>query len=249
VVLPFDAELSSMTAAQFLAEIVARRFHARALLAGHDQAIGTDQLRGESEIERAAEPYGIHVFSTGPVKAGARTISSTAIRRHIVKGKLAQAVDALGAPYPLSGQVVHGQGEGRSLGYPTANIAVSDRHKLVPADGIYAAIVQVLADDTNAGEDVPPERVLLSAGGMLYIGARPTFYENGSRTVEVALLDFEGDLYGARLRLHILERLRGDRKFDTRKELVDQIGRDEEQTRRMIPQKPVVPVDGTTHEP
>ncbi len=243
VVLPFNRTLASLSAADFLRRVLRGRFGVRMLLVGHDQALGADQLRGRDAIAPVAGSHGIEVASVAPVSVSAGVISSTSIRSMVADGRLDEAADALGAPYLLTGDVVHGHGEGRSLGYPTANIALAEPRKLMPADGIYVATVQVLHREESGAPDHAVWRPVLSAGGMLYIGSRPTFGQTGARAVEVALLDFDGDLYGSRLRLEVHARLRGDRKFDTRQELVAQIRADEEQTRQLLAYKPAVPVD------
>ncbi len=158
--------------------------------------------------------------TVAPVTVDDEPVSSTRIRTALSEGDTSVALSLLGQPYLLTGRVVHGDERGRELGYPTANIALDEPFKLVPASGVYIASAQIL--------DVPPIDSQIRA--MLYVGSRPTFGESRP-VIELFLLDWSGDLYDSRLRVSIHKRVRGDKRFESAKTLVDQIRRDEEITR------------------
>jgi riboflavin kinase/FMN adenylyltransferase len=145
------------------------------------------------------------------------TLSSTFVRSSIDAGDVSQAEKALGRPHRIDGVVVRGEGRGRQLGYPTANVH-SDRHIAIPADGIYA------------GWAVLHNKRLAAA---ISVGTNPTF-EGRQRTVEAFILDFDEDIYGVELGVEFVERLRGMEKFDSVDELITQMGVDVERTRERL---------------
>jgi riboflavin kinase/FMN adenylyltransferase len=144
-------------------------------------------------------------------------VSSTHIRGLVAAGDVAAAARFLGAPFHMRGSVAHGDKRGRTLGYPTANL-VPDPRLVVPDHGIYACRAQVDGERYVAAVNV---------------GVRPTFKTGRGLLVEAYLLDFDGDIYDRELRLDFLERLRGERRFDSIEALVEQMGRDVTETRRI----------------
>ncbi len=221
VVLPFGKDLASMAAREFLAEIVIGKLGAELFVAGHDQAIGRDQVSGATAIESAAEGLPIDVLGAPPVLAADRVVSSTRIRAAVRAGEMESAAELLGRPLPLTGTVVPGDARGRTLGYPTANLSVADPYKLLPPPGVYAAEARLDPHDA-ASPDVR---------GLLYVGNRPTF-DSDQQVIELFLMDWTGsDLYNRVIHVDILLRLRGDQRFAGPVELVAQIQRDEERAR------------------
>ena len=164
--------------------------------------------------------YGFSVDVIPPQEVDHDVVSSRTIRSLLVEeGRVEQATDRLGRPYRLQGVVSRGQGRGRKLGYPTANLALGDARTLVPKQGVYATAVTLPNGDRR--------------GGMMNIGSRPTFDEMDV-TVEVHLLDYEGDLYGASLSVEFLQRLRAEQKFESAEALAAQLSEDEERCRTVI---------------
>jgi riboflavin kinase/FMN adenylyltransferase len=218
-VLPFTAALARYTAAQFVDEVLRRRFHVRQLVIGHDHGFGRGR-EGTPEVLRElgqARGFGVEVVSA--VTAGdERVISSTLIRRAVAGGDLVTAAEALGRRYSVSGTVVQGDRRGRLLGFPTANLSSPDPRKLLPPEGVYAVRVQT---------PIGPH------GGMMNLGPRPTFGDP-ERTLEVHLFAEGIDLYGARVRVDFVERLRDTRKFDGVDALVAQLERDADHARRAL---------------
>lgn len=218
IVLPFSAELAALSARDFIKGILVEKLGARLLLVGHDQAFGKDQCTGRDAITACAAPLGVEVLSPAPVSSDGLVVSSTRIRGLIRTGSIAPANHLLGAPYLVSGRVVHGRERGRSLGYPTANLSIEDPFKLIPGDGIYAVFA-------SCGGS--------KFAGMGYIGTRSTFGETDP-VVEIALLETNVDLYGQELQVRFVERVRADHRFPNADALLAQIRRDEQAIRSIL---------------
>ncbi len=216
VVLPFTLELSRLTALEFMREVLKDNLSVDALLLGYDHAFGhgggtlEDYRRWgvETGIEviRATEFPGCH-------------ISSSACRRLLERGEVEHAAELLGRNYSLTGDVVKGFHVGHELGFPTANI-LPTRDKLLPKRGAYAVWV-TMQDGTQYA-------------GMLNIGNRPTMENGEAVSVEVNLLDFEGDLYGQRLTVEFVGHLRDEQKFGSAAELARQLRNDESRARAIL---------------
>ena len=218
VFLPFTRALARYTPRRFVEEILVARMRVRELVIGYDHGFGRGRSGDAETLDAMGTELGFDVRVVPPIVAGGGPVSSSRIRRALLAGDARAARTGLGRPYSLRGVVVRGDGRGRRLGFPTANIEIRDSRKLIPGEGIYAV------------------RAGLRAGtwdGALHIGPRPTF--PGSRaSVEVHLLDYGADLYGAELRLDLIERLRGVRAFASAAELVGRMGEDIRHARRVL---------------
>jgi len=220
VVIPFSRELSRMPACDFIKKYLVDIIGVEHLIMGFDHHFGYRGYGDAVTITECASNYGFSVNRQKPLKEGNEIISSTTIRELIIEGSLSRANRLLGYPYLLKGKVVEGKKIGRMLGYPTANIEPDYPYKLIPADGVYA--VQVLLDS-------------LSYKAMLYIGPRPTIeYSNSKRTIEVNIFDFDNDIYKKNITVRFLHRLREDKKFSSRQELLDQISKDKAEAMRLM---------------
>jgi riboflavin kinase/FMN adenylyltransferase len=213
----FDRAFAAWPAERFVRELVVEGLRARVVVVGENFRFGTKRS-GDLTLLRAlgAEVgFEAHVH---PVASDARgPFSSTRAREAIAAGDVAEACRVLGRPHELSGLVVHGDERGRLLGFPTANLdAVGE---MLPRDGVYATLVDEL-------EETGQSRPL--GGGVTNIGVRPTVAAAGgaNRTIETFVLEFAGDLYGRRLRLHLIARLRDETKFGSLDALKAQIVRD-----------------------
>ncbi len=215
---PFTAETARLTPTEFL-DAVAARYPLAALVVGPDHALGHQRTGTRDVLADLGAARGFAVRAVEPLVLEGEPVSSTRIRRLVAAGDLDGADRLLGWPYAIEGLVVTGDGRGRTLGYPTANLAI-DPGSLLPPDGIYA--VRVDGAREGAGDPVI---------GAMSIGVRPTFVTDGRRTVEVFLLDFQGDLVGRTLRVTLLERLREERRFADAAALVAQIDEDVARTR------------------
>jgi riboflavin kinase/FMN adenylyltransferase len=213
LVLPFDADLSRMSATRFLDEILRARLHAETLVIGHDFAFGNGREGNEAWLAAHIETHGVP-----PYTLDGKRVSSTSIRALLAEGAVEEAARQLGRPFSLSGVVVGGERLGRTLGYPTANLALSQA-LAVPADGVYAGEAE-----TAAG----------TYGAAIAIGVRPAV-GGGHRTIEAHLLDYSGpELYGQTLGLTFRSRLREERDFPTLDALVTQMDHDVSEVRRRL---------------
>ena len=215
-VLSFTPALARLSAPEFVS-LLQEHLRMKGLVIGPDFALGRGRQGDAATLRALGQERGFTVEVLPPVMVGGRVVSSTAIREALVKGDLATASRLLGRPFSLSGKVTPGDERGRQLGFPTANIATNSA-LTIPADGIYV---------TRAYVDGQPYRSVTN------IGVRPTF-GGGKRLIEVHLLDFSGDLYGHQLKVELVERLRGEARFNSVDELVAQIKRDVERARAVL---------------
>ena len=218
VFLSFTRALSRYEPRRFVEEILVRRLRVEELVIGYDHGFGRGRSGDADTLRRIGDELGFAVDVVPPVEAGDEAISSTRIRRAVGEGDVVTARRGLGRPYALRGLVVRGDGRGRDLGFPTANLRVSSSDKLVPAPGIYAV------------------RGVLRRGtfpGALHVGPRPTFGGSAS-TIELHLMDFDGDVYGEEVRVDFVERLRDVQPFDSVEALVEQMRDDVERARRAL---------------
>lgn len=212
VVLPFDDLLRSLSAQEFVQRIALAALGTRAFVLGFDSKFGRNR-EGTPDALRA---LGLEVEVAPQVLVLGRPVSSTAIREAVELGDLAAAAAMLGRPVTVFGQVVHGSNLGHRIGFPTANLNL--RHGLHPPPGVYASRVHRLAAGGRRSSHL----------GVTNIGFRPTVAPEPPHRpqVEVHLLDFTGDLYGERIELEFVARLRGEKRFSGVDELAAQIGRD-----------------------
>ncbi len=207
-VLAFDEETRALTPDDFAADVLAGALGASVVAVGSDFRFGKGRSGDVEELRTLGLGLGFYVEELDLVGDGA-PVSSTAIRAAVQAGDVAAAAAGLGRPFSLTGAVVRGEGRGRQIGFPTANLEIDPR-LLVPGRGVYAVWATV------GGERLP---------GVVNLGVRPTF-GGEVETVEVHVLDFDRDLYGEPVRLDFVDRLRAERKFGGIEELVAQIGRD-----------------------
>jgi riboflavin kinase/FMN adenylyltransferase len=209
VVLPF-AEIYTLTAKEFMLYLK-ERHDVSILLMGYDHQFGSDRLRKPQEYRHTGELCGIEVRTMREYSDGEWHVSSTEIRHALESGNIAIANELLGRPYQLGGHVVHGNGIGRTLGFPTANIMPDNRYKVVPRTGVYA--VYVRAKDF---EWTP---------AMLNIGTNPTV-GNEALSIEIHIPSFNGDLYGQQMDIRFERFIREEKRFGSLQELREQIARD-----------------------
>lgn len=218
VVIPFDLARSQEEPEQFVQEVLVDRLHARLVVVGEDFHFGRGR-RGNVVLLRSLDRF--EVVGLPLVKAGAGVVSSTAIRSAVAAGDVEAAAAMLGRAFEVRGVVVPGDRRGRTLGFPTANLAVP-ADILQPGDGIYAGWYER-----------PDGSVHASA---ISVGRRPTFADGGAAgpIVEAYLLDFDGDLYGEAARVRFSARLRDEQRFASVEALVEQMARDVEEARAVL---------------
>jgi riboflavin kinase / FMN adenylyltransferase len=217
VVQKFDHKLAELPPEAFLSRLFARG--AAGFVVGPDFRFGKDREGDVALLEHVAKRDRLKLFVEPPVMLDGERVSSSAIRKALIDGDVEKATAMLGRVHELEGEVVVGQQRGRTLGFPTANL--SGTEVLHPRDGVYAVIARVL-DGGEAGPSAP--QALLH--GVANLGTRPTLA--AGRSVEAHLFDFSGDLYGKRLRIGFVSRVRDEQKFATLDALVAQIARDSE---------------------
>jgi riboflavin kinase/FMN adenylyltransferase len=216
LVIPFTAEFAKVEAEPYVADVLLGLLRAREIVVGFNHAFGRG-ARGTPELlARLTGPAGVPVHVVPPLEAGGFAVSSTLIRESLRQGDVERAESLLGRPYTVRGVVARGAARGRLLGFPTANLAAPP--DLLVADGVYAA---------RAAWDAE------SAPAVVNIGVRPTF-DGATRLVEAHLLDAAPDLYGRRLALAFLRRIRPERRFESIDALRAQIAEDVAAARRVL---------------
>ncbi|MGH3436338.1 MAG: bifunctional riboflavin kinase/FAD synthetase [Sciscionella sp.] len=231
-VLPFNPELQHMSAEEFVHEILVERLHAAMVVVGENFTFGHKATGDIGVLHRLGQRFGFTVEGAGLLSAQpneekeAVTYSSTYIRSCIDAGDVAAATAALGRPHQLEGIVVRGDGRGRELGYPTANLSLP-RYAAVPADGVYACWFSRHSPhgETNLDGAAVPAAVS--------VGTNPTF-SGKERRVEAFVLDADADFYGQRVSLDFVERLRDMERFESSAALVVQMAEDVTATRRLL---------------
>jgi riboflavin kinase/FMN adenylyltransferase len=215
---PFTYELSQSSAREYISYSMDHlRFHQ--LWVGYDFALGKAREGDVHYLEVLGKEFGYQVHIVEPVKLDGRIISSSQVRNLITEGNISVANKILGRLYGVTGKVVHGDGRGKQIGIPTANLETGDE-KLIPGAGVYACRVQILDKHLSAAVNV---------------GTRPTFESSDRRShVEAHILDFKGDLYTQNITLEFVERLRGEKRYKSVDDLIKQIYVDIEQTREII---------------
>ncbi|MBI4632426.1 MAG: bifunctional riboflavin kinase/FAD synthetase [Deltaproteobacteria bacterium] len=216
IIISFTREYAQKTAEEFVRQALWDGLHIHKIVIGHDYTFGKDKEGNEAFLASFGKKLGFGVDVINAVGVGDTVISSTAIREAILGGNVKKAAALLGRPYNISGPVVHGKHRGTGLGFPTANIR--PEKVLIPAGGIYAVIACV------RGKRYP---------GVANIGINPTF-DNGALSVEVHLLDFRENIYGEKLDILFIDRIRDEIKFPGPSELALQIAQDIEQAREIL---------------
>lgn len=210
----FSLAYSDIAAETFVHEHLGR-LRLNGLVVGTDFRFGKGGTGTAQTLTALCNPLGIPVYIVQPVEENGVKVSSSQIREHLEQGRLEAAEALLGRPYTVEGVVVHGDARGRLLGFPTANMGLSEPYVL-PASGVYAASVAIRDSDSDREEHW---------FGVLNAGVRPTVAGKEFR-IEVHLIDFDGDLYGKRIRVSFLRRVREERRFESLDALQTQIGLD-----------------------
>jgi riboflavin kinase / FMN adenylyltransferase len=222
VTLPFNRELASETAEDFMADLV-EHLHLSRLVVGHDFALGRGRAGDIHALRHIGAGLGYEVELVPAEAFDNQLISSTRIRDLVSKGQVSEAAKMLGRWYSLDGKVVHGDGRGKSIGIPTANLSWWNE-RIIPARGVYACLAWIRQQAIPA---------------VTNIGLRPTFETGDTQArIEAHLLDYNEDLYGAELRLEFIKYLRSEQRFTSASELIDQIHTDIQNAREVLPYVP-----------
>ena len=253
LVLRFNRAMAALSAHDFMRSVLSEQLSVKTLLTGYDNRFGHDRVQGFDDYAAFGRELNIEVLLAKPLPLfnaqystpqrpnsptpNTAPVSSSLVRRLLQAGDVAEAAHCLGRPYTLTGQVVHGQQIGRRLGFPTANLCLTDPCKLIPKAGVYAVKATTALPSPVGGDlqsfggdlqspSLPPKLALMN------IGTRPTF-DGHEQTLEVHLLDFSGDLYGQQLTVSFMARIRDEQHFDSPEALARQMALDRDAVRRL----------------
>ena len=214
VVVPFTKEFSDISAEAYIRDFIVSNFHPHTIIIGYDHHFGKNRQGNYQLLESVKADYGFQLEEIPVQEIEHIAVSSTKIRAALHVGDIKKANELAGKLYALEGHVIHGEKRGRLIGFPTANLNVSDTHKLIPANGVYA--VKAYLNDTVYK-------------AMLNIGVRPTVSTTNHRSIEVNLFDFDQDIYDETLRIEFVDRLREEKKFNGIDELIAQLTIDKQE--------------------
>ena len=212
IITPFSRDFSNQTAEGYIRDVLVNKIGTKKIVIGYDHRFGKDRQGGLDDLLKLGPVYGFDVVEIPEQDINEVAISSTRIRNALLSDKIDLANSYLGYPFFITGTVIRGDQLGRQLGYPTANIVVEEKYKLIPADGIFAVTVNVAGIEHK---------------GMAYIGSRPTV--NGlTHNIEVNIFDFDQEIYNQPIRMEFHHYVRGDIKFSSLDELKVQLAKDKE---------------------
>lgn len=224
LVVPFSRAFSRMTALEYVRDVLVEGIGVHAVVIGHDHRFGRNREGDIHLLRQLGEVYDFQVEEIPAREIDHVQVSSTKIRAALAEGDVRVATSYLGYAYRLEGLVVKGDQVGRTLGFPTANIALLDPHKLVPADGVYAVRVEI-----GAAHHL----------GMLNIGLRPTLGGGSTqRTIEVHIFDLDADLYGSSIAVRLVDRIRPEMRFDDLDALKQRLYNDRDAARVLLSKDP-----------
>ena len=220
IVLPFDEKMSQLNACDFIRDILVHKIGVQHLLIGYDHHFGKGGRGNFRDVEACSAEYSFQVERLEAKSEEGTEVSSTVIRNALFEGNLTKANQFLGYHYFMMGRIVGGQRIGKKLGFPTANIEPGDPHKLIPKDGVYAIKAEILGQTLK---------------GMLNIGHRPTVSGQGNKkSIEAHLFDFEEDIYNKNITIHMIRRIRDEKKFNDVDKLVEQLKLDKKASLRIL---------------
>jgi len=208
--IPFTKEFANTTSNDFIRNILVEKLGTKKLVIGYDHRFGKNREGSFEHLKANSNQYGFDVEEISRQDIDDVAVSSTKIRNALLEGSVDDAAHLLGKPYSIRGRVVKGEKIGRIIGFPTANLEIDFKHKLIPADGSYAVMLTIRSNQLK---------------GMLNIGYRPTV-GGARRTIEVNIFDFSEDIYGDEIRISFIERIRDELKFDDIEALKSQLQKD-----------------------
>lgn len=210
VIHPFDESFSRLSAEEFVKNILVDQFRIHKIIIGHDHRFGRNRTANFDDLKAFGAHYGFEVEEISAQEIEEVSVSSTKIRTALTDGNVALANQYLGYEYQISGTIEKGRQLGRSIGYPTANLKPLDNYKLIPKNGVYIVKSQILS-----------KTVL----GMMNIGFNPTV-EGKVLSLEINYFDFDQDLYGQKITVSFMERIRSEEKFQSLEQLKEQLAKD-----------------------
>jgi riboflavin kinase / FMN adenylyltransferase len=211
LVINFTKEFSQLSSEEFFIDYIIDKIGIKEIVVGYDHHFGKGRGGDENTLKELGSKYGFIVTKVDAVSIDGINVSSSKIRNALSEGDVHTANKLLGRNYSFNGTVIKGDGRGRTLGFPTANVKLNDSNKLLPLIGIY--VVEIVIEGSKHF-------------GLMSIGKRPTFYDDGQVTNEVYIFDFEKDIYNINVTVNILERIRGEEKFSSAEELINKMNED-----------------------
>ena len=213
LIINFTKEFSQLSSEEFFESYIIGKIGIEEIVVGHDHHFGKERDGDEHTLIELGSKYGFRVTKVDAVSEEGLNVSSSKIRKAIIDGDMQTATKLLGRYYSFRGTVIKGDGRGRALGFPTANTKLDNDNKLMPSIGIY--VVEIIIEGNKQF-------------GLMSIGKRPTFYNDGQLTNEVYIYNFKKNIYGYTITVNILERIRGEEKFSSAEELIFQMNKDKE---------------------
>lgn len=211
LVINFTPEFSKLSSDEFIEQLIVGKIGLSELVIGYDHHLGRDRGGDENKLKELGKTFGFNVTPVYAVKIGDDAVSSTKIRHALADGNITKANDYLGRNYSFSGDVVKGAMRGRTLGFPTVNVKLDNKQKMIPARGVYLVKIR-----ENGGNHY----------GIMNIGMRPTFGDTVELVIEVYIFNFDRDIYGEHVTIEILERLREEKRFPSKEALIGQLEND-----------------------
>jgi riboflavin kinase/FMN adenylyltransferase len=218
VMIPFTREFAETTSKEFIEQILVDAIGTRKLIIGYNHRFGKNREGSFESLVKEGPRYGFELEEIPKHEIDHMGISSTIIRKALSTGDVTHARKYLGRPFSLTGIIIHGDKLGSKMGFPTANIQVEEAYKLIPANGVYA--VYVTLDD-------------ITYQGMLNIGKRPTF-DGDEKRIEVNIFDFDEKIYGKKVTIAFVKRIRDEMKFDSIELLSKQLNKDRQKSVQVL---------------
>lgn len=218
-IINFTEDFSKQTSEEFVKNYIVDRFDAKYLVVGHDHKFGKDRGGDTESLQKLGSELGFGITSVDAVENQGEIISSTKIRDALLNGDVEKANNYLGRSYSLQGEVVKGASRGRVLGFPTANLQLGNQNKLIPQNGVYAVGCSLNDDQLY---------------GVMNIGYRPTFNDTKELVPEVHIFKFNRNIYGDTLKINFIKRIRPEKKFDSKDELITQIELDKQKAAEIM---------------
>ena len=215
LIINFTEEFSKTTAKEFYQEYIFGKIGISDLVIGYDHLFGRNREGDFGTLKKLGDEFNFSVHRVEEIDVDGEPVSSTRIRKYFAEGKIEKANELLGYEYSFDGIVIEGDKVGRTIGYPTANIQITNENKLVPGNGVYAVLIN------------NEKLKIKNLGGMMNIGVRPTV-DGTKRVIEVNIFDFDKDIYGETLTITLKKFLRSEVKFDGLDALKEQLAKDKE---------------------
>lgn len=218
IVLNFDSEIFQMSPEAFIEIVIKEKMNPQGVIIGFDHYFGKDRKGDAKLLKKMGAKLGFDVIIFPEVKINNRAVKSSEIRKFLRKGELDNVFKFSGHPYLIEGTVIKGDGMGRSLGYPTANIQLDSKYKMLPDEGLYSSIVEINDEEFPA---------------MLYIGSSPTFGISEIK-IEIHIMGFSGHIYGEKIKCFVYSLIRKKKFFSSEESLKENIGRSKEETLKRL---------------